>query len=411
MSVTVRRVAAWLLPAGLAAWLLPIGLAAYILYSTRDWHVPTGDGVPFGPTWAVIAAVGLAGWLWRVGRPSAVAVMAISAVVGMVLTDVTSFWSQGLRDWHLYLKAGTHFLEGGAVYIHALFLVRPDDLTNYPFLYPPLTLPVFALLSLPPRPVVDAAWLVLSGGAAVWALRRLGMGWAWVAVFLVWPPFEQGLYVGNVAIPLFALFVAAPVFGAGLILSALFKLYSGIATLWLPLERRWRDVAIGVGLVGAWFVLTLPVVGVDRWSEWITSLGLYRESQPLLPGSLVGLGPARVLPQWLAAVIGLAVLVLAMPGRGGPERLWRLGVATIAASPSLYSHGYVVAVPAILRLRAAVLWLVLGITSVEPGVQWFYALGLIVASWYIAAFRRESDQKPVPGDRGAALLHPVPRRA
>src|SRR6266540_2036864 len=276
--------------------------------------------------------------------------MAVSAAVGMVLTDVTSFWSQGLRDWHLYLKAGMHFLEGGPVYIHALFTMRPDDLTNYPFLYPPLTLPGFALLSLPPRPVVDAAWLALSAGAAVWALRRFGVGWAWVALFLVWPPFEQGLYVGNVAIPLFGLFVAAPVFGAGLILSALFKLYSGIAALWLLLERRWRDVVIGVG-----------------------------------------------------------VLVLALPGRGGLERLWRLGVATIATSPSLYSHGYVVAVPAILRLRAAALWLVMGITSVEPGVQWFYALGLIVASWYVPALRRESEPQAGPGDRGAALLHPLPR--
>jgi hypothetical protein len=352
--------------------------------------------------------VGLAGWWWRVGRPSAVAVMAASAVVGMVLTDVTTFWSQGLRDWHLYLKAGTNFLEGSAVYIHALFRVRPDDLTNYPFLYPPLTLPPFALLSLPPRPLVDAAWLALSGTAAVWALRRLGMGWAWVAVFLVWPPFLQGLYVGNVAIPLFALFVAAPVFGAGLILSAVFKLYSGIAALWLPLERRWRDVVIGVGLVAAWFLVTLPVVGVDRWSEWFTSLGLYRESQPLLPGSLIGFAPARVLPQWLAMAIGLGVLVLALPGRGGPERLWRLGVATIATSPSLYAHGYIVAVPAVLRLRAAVLWLVLGITAVEPGVQWFYALGLIVASWYVAALRRESEAANAPADRGAALLHPLP---
>jgi hypothetical protein len=401
-STAIRRAAAWLLPAA---------LGAYILYATRDWHVPAEGGVAFGPMWAILAAAGLGGWWWRVGRPSTVAVMAVSAVAGMVLTDVTSFWSQGLRDWHLYLKAGTHFLEGGAVYIHDLFTVRPDDLTNYPFLYPPLSLPAFALLSLPPRPIVDAAWLALSAGAAVWALRRLGMGWAWVAVFLAWPPFEQGLYVGNVAMPLFALFVAGPVFGAGLILTALFKLYSGIAALWLPLDRRWRDIAIGVGLVVAWFVLTLPIVGVDRWSEWLTSLGLYRESQPLLPGSLVGLAPARVLPQWVAVAIAVAVLVLALPGRGGAERLWRLGVATIAASPSLYSHGYAVAVPAILRLRAAVLWLVLGITSVEPGVQWFYALGLLVASWYVPALRRESEAVGAAGDRGDARLHPLPEPA
>jgi len=239
-------------------------------------------------------------------------------------------------------------------------------------------------------------------------LRRLGMGRAWVAVFLVWPPFEQGLYVGNVAIPLFALFVTGPILGAGLILTALFKLYSGIAALWLPLERRWRDIAIGIGLVGLWFLVTLPIVGVDRWSEWFTSLGLYRESQPIL-GSLVGLAPARILPQWVAVAIGIGVLVLALPGRGGAERLWRLGVATIAASPSLYSHGYAVAVPAILRLRAAVLWLVLGITAVEPGVQWFFALAVLVASWYVPALRRESE--PATGDRDAERLHPLSRAA
>ena len=398
-STTARRAAAWLLAAG---------LCAYIVIATRDWHLPTEGGVSFPPTWALVVAVGLLIWWWRAGRPTPVTVMAVAAVTGMLLTDVTSFWSQGLRDWHLYLKAGEHLLGGQPVYLDTLFTRRPDDLTNYPFLYPPPTLPLFALLSLPPRILADMAWLAFSIGAAAWAFRRLGVGWRWMLVFLVWPPFEQGIYVGNVAIPLFALFVAAPIFGAGLVVSAVFKLYSGVAVLWLPRERHWRDLAIGVGLVAAWALVTLPFVGIDRWAEWIRSLGLYRESQALLPGSLVGMGLARIVPDWAAIALGLLVVVLALRARG-EEGLWRLGVATVIAAPSLYSHGYVMAVPAILRLRTAVLWLVLGITSVEPGFQWFAALGIVIASWYVPALRREAEPggagnvTPIDDDR----LHPV----
>ncbi|MFI5226362.1 MAG: glycosyltransferase 87 family protein [Candidatus Limnocylindrales bacterium] len=377
------------------AWLLPIAFTAYVGVATRDWHVPAEGYAPFFPLWVGGSVIALAAW-WGLRRHlTALETLAIGVVVAMVLTDVTTFWTQGLRDLHLYVKAGSHFAAGQPVYLQSLLTVRPADLSDYPYLYPPPTLPLFAVLSYLPSVLVDVAWVAGSIAAAVWALRRMGLGPVAVVLFLAWPPLLQGLYVGNVAVPLFAVFVAGPIFGAGLVVSAMFKPYSGIAALWLPREGRWRDLALGLAIVAAWIVLTLPLVGLDRWSEWWSGIGLYRDSQPLLPVSLYGFGLGRSMPEVLTVAIGIVVVILALRARR-EEGLWGLGVATIVASPSLFSHGFLVAIPAILGLRTTVFWVVMAITSVEPGGKWFVAIGILIAAWYLPALRGATVRLTVP---------------
>src|SRR5918995_286723 len=74
-----------------------------------------------------------------IGRAlGAIETAAIIAVVAMVLTDVTSFWSQPLRDLALYVKAGDAFMAGAPVYARDPLAEVPTDLSNYPFLYPPV---------------------------------------------------------------------------------------------------------------------------------------------------------------------------------------------------------------------------------------------------------------------------------
>jgi hypothetical protein len=375
----------------LAGWPLAAALASYLLFATRDWNVPEPGALPFGPLWLAGTAAGL-GLRAGLRRPtSPVAAIAIGALVAMALTDVSYLATQGLRDLHLYLRAGERFAAGEPVYLDALFTRRPDDLADYPFLYPPPTLPLFALLAAVPRPIVDILWLVGSGLAAVATLRLFGIGWRWTAALLLWPPFFQGLQVGNVAVPLGLLFALGPWLGAGLVVAAVFKVYSGIAALWLVRERRLGAVAVGLAIVVGCSLLTLPLTGVDRWAEWWRGLELFRDSQPLLADYLYGFGLPRYVP--LVVAIGVAGVVVAMAVRArGVTGLARLGLATAVASPSLYAHGLIVALPAFLELRSTALWTVLAITSVAPGIAWWAAIALGVLGWRLPDLRRASDE-------------------
>jgi hypothetical protein len=123
--------------------------------------------------------------------------------------------------------------------------------------------------------------------------------------------------------------------------------------------------------------------------------------------TLYGFGLPRFVPLW-AFVALAAAAVLAALRVTGREGLARLGTATIVASPSLWGHGLLLAVPSMLDLRALWLWLAIGITSAPDGLQWWWAIGLIAASWFVPGLRR-----PAAATAGTAegdtdgLLHPL----
>jgi Glycosyltransferase family 87 len=400
------RTVAW----RLGEWLLPVVLGTYVLYATIDWEVPQPGGIRFGPLWLGVTLAAGIGWIAAGRRLGAIAMTALASIAAMVLTDITFIVGQNLRDLHLYLHAGRHFLDGEPVYLDRLFTVRPVDLSNFPFLYPPPTLPVFAILSLLPQLLVDVGWVAASIAAGVFLLRLIGIrGW-WTFVFLAWPPLFQGIEVGNVSIFAGLLFALAPWLGAGLVVAAVFKLYSGIAALWLVRERRALGLVTGIAVVVGAALVTLPLTGIDRWHEWLVGLDWYRASQPLLPGSLYGFGLARYLRFLPFVAVAVLVTVVALRSRGR-EGLARLGLATVVASPSLYAHGLMVAVPALLLLEARWMWLALGIMSVAPGIGWWAGIGLTVVAWVVPVLRRTGSA----GEEGVNVdddaLHPLRRGA
>jgi glycosyl transferase family 87 len=367
--------------------------------------VPYPGALPFGPLWVAATAALIALWVVTGRALTPVAAIALGVVAAMTLTDVSYLATQGLRDLHLYLRAGEQFLDGRPVYLDALFTSRPADLADYPFLYPPLTLPFFAALSRLPAPLVDLGWLAASIGAAVATLRLFGVRWTAVPVLLLWPPFFQGIQVGNVAVPLGLLFALAPWVGGGLVVAAIFKIYSGLAALWLVRERRTKELAAGLLIVAATAVLTLPLVGASLWADWWRGLDLFRQSQPLLADYLYGFGLPRYVPDWLAVAVAAVLAVVALRSRG-LEGLARLGLVTAVASPSLYAHGLIVALPAFLSLRSVWFWTALAITSVAPGIAWWAAILLAVAAWIVPALRRDSAARPLED-----VLHPLPAGA
>jgi hypothetical protein len=374
-------------------WLAVAALVVYILVAVYDWRLPSKDGTAFGPVWAVISAVVVVGLRMFRGRWQPVDALAACTAVAALLTDLAQFNGQLLRDLGIYLRAGEHFSSGTSVYLATVLTEAPIDKTTYPFLYPPPTLPFVAVLAALPGGLVEAGWLAGSAAVAVVGLRRIGLSWRWAVAALFWPPFFQGLYVGNVAVPAFALFVAAPWFGAGLVLAAAFKPYSGLAGLWLVREGRVRSIVVGGAILAGLAVATLPFVGLDAWRAWVDGLRLYAASQPGV-ATLVGLGLGAYLPGVLPLVAAVAALGWAWLGRG-LDGLARFGVATVVASPSLFSHGWLVALPAFLGLRPVALWLALGITSAAFGPGWWLAVVLVVAASVAPPLRRQ-DAGPWP---------------
>jgi hypothetical protein len=128
--------------------------------------------------------------------------------VAALLTDLVQFNGQLLRDLGIYLRAGEHFSAGAPVYLTTVLTEAPVDKTTYPYLYPPPSLPIAAVLAALPRVLVQVAWLTGSGAVVLAGLRLLGLSWRWALAALLWPPLFQGLYVGNVAVPAFTLFAA-----------------------------------------------------------------------------------------------------------------------------------------------------------------------------------------------------------
>ena len=398
-------------PAQVLGWLTVAILIVYILIATYDWRLPNKYGTSFGPVWAGISLVGVVVARLLRGRWEPVVMLAVGTAVASLLTDLVQFNGQFLRDLGIYLRAGEHFAAGAPVYLATILTEAPADKTTYPFLYPPPTLPILAVLAALPQRVVEAGWLIGSAAAAVAGLRLLGLSARWALATLLWTPFFQGLYVGNVAVPAFALFAAAPWFGAGLILAAVFKPYSGLAALWLIRERRFRPIVFGLAMLTVFALATLPLVGVEAWRAWIEGLRLYAESQPGLP-ALVGLGLGAYFPSPSPLIAGVAAVGWAWLARGRAG-LARFGMATVVASPSLFAHGFLVALPAFLELRPAVLWLALGITSVAPGLGWWLAIVLVVVASVIPSLRRSTggpwpaapgtDEAVVPMGRSATL--------
>ena len=336
---------------------------------------------------SVSLVLGAAAGIRRRERPSAVEVLVLVTLAWFVLSDLVLFQSVGLRDLRLDLRAGWFFDHGEALYLQGPLSVPPRDPTMLPFLYPPFSLPIFGFLSTLPFNLVAAGWLATSVAAAVAALRLFGLAWGWALLLLLWPAFAEGLYVGNVAVPAVLLFALGPWLGGALVLNGLLKLQSGIPALWLIRERRWRAVLAGVGSLAAICLLTLPLVGIQRWVEWVHGLQYYEQSQSAIHG-LYGFALPSMVPY--PVYIGLTLLAIgAALARSGRQGLARFGVATVVGSPSLFTHGFLVALPAFLSLRSLWLWVVLAFTATVLGPGWWAAIVVVAVGWFVPALRRE----------------------
>lgn len=321
-------------------------------------------------------------------RSTAMSVLVVAVVALFILFDLGVLKrGDALRDLRLYLAAGQRFAEGLEPYRLSPLPSLLADQSAYPFLYPPVSLPLFAVLAALPFAATSVIWIVLSVAGGIHALHLLGVRGAWFVVLALWPPFFEGLWAGNVAVPALALLAAGFTFGRLLVLGPLLKVQGAIPPIWLLRERRWRELTVGIAITAGICLFTLPLVGPEAWFHWIAGLRAFQGTQHDFPALYVFALP-RVVPYGVflaaaAAAVGWAVL------RGGTPGLARLGLASVVASPSLYRHGILAGLPAILALEPQLVWLVLGL----PLTYWGMWIAVFVTALAGTIRRREASRR------------------
>jgi hypothetical protein len=359
-------------------------------------------GVPFWLAWIVttaIAAAALLAWsraarpAWKPRLASPEMLLLAGIVASWVIYDIL-FWQQpnNLYDLNVYLGSAARWLDGGQPYMTTAVSSWPSGPQNDFFLYPPPLLPVFGLLARLPDMPVALGFTAAMVACAYKAYRFLGLSRAYSLVVLTFPPVMIGFESGNIASLTFLLFAAAVKSGGTLVVDGLFKVQTGIPALWLIRERRWRGVLAGAAVVLAIVLVTLPIVGLDSWRAWWDGLGYRAASQAEVP-ALYGFSYAKLLPGVVYSALCVAFLGLALIFRERPG-LAALGLASIFASPALWPHGFVFALPAVLMLESgAGVWLILGAGAFGPNM-WL----LFMAGWVAVLGARR-----MPADR----IHPL----
>ncbi len=269
-------------------------------------------------------------------------------------------------DIEIPLRAADRWLAGGEPYQAKAFITGSGS--NLPFLYPPLTLPLFAVLSVLPRTPVLWGSVGAMLVAAVVAARRLRIPWVWIPLVVLWPPFYEGIVHANLTILTFLAFVILVYRPSGspwravprdvsqpsesaLEIGALATVIGAVKVsqphAWLyVLHYRWRAAALGVIAVAAIVALTLPLTGTQLWLDWVDQLR--RASDPAW--TYGGFAMSRFVPPLVGLAVALVSLVAVwfVPRQdGGP---W-LGVLSTVGAVSLHAFGLLFLIPAMLMIR------------------------------------------------------------
>jgi hypothetical protein len=332
-------------------------------------------------------------------------VVVLATVATWVAYDLTNVLHAPMRDLHSYLVAAGAELAGHSAYLQGPITTLPNAYSD-PFVYPPMTLPLFEVLARLPLQIVEVAWLSTSAAAVFIGLRLIGVRGRWVVVLFACPIFAVGLSVGNVAAFGFVCFALGYRFAAALVIGGFFKPQAGIPAIWGLRERRYREIGLGIALLALLVIATIPLTGLAAWREWAVALGYFEQALDrygLRGASLTRYFPVLVVVLFSLAAIGLALL------RGGRNGLARFGLASIVASPTLYIHGFGPLLPGAMTLRPEIFWFVSAIVAwdvwgVLP-VSGGWVAVLIVAAALLHS-TEEDLRGPLDLTEEAADLHP-----
>jgi hypothetical protein len=307
-------------------------------------------------------------------------------------------------DLEIPLHAAERWLAGGEPYPPEAFKV--DVGPGLPFLYPPFVLPIVAPLTNLPRGLPLVVWtLILVAGGRL-AGMRLGLSPRVAAVALLWPPFFEGILGGNVQILLFAGFAVllyrdgqqldpadeertAAVDGVlGAFVGAL-KISQVHAWVYV-LRRRPPAAVVGLAVIVGLALMTLPLVGIDAWTHWISQAG--RSGDPTWPpiGAPLSIFVGQPVALVVSALSVAAVFVVPRRQAGA----W-IGILMLVGAPSLHMFGLLFLLPAMVSIRreVALAAAILIATYVSQAI-WIAILGV---GWTLMASARWPRLRARPG--------------
>ena len=169
-------------------------------------------------------------------------------------------------------------------------------------------------------------WIPFEVFVAIWRAVLLAL-LVWMAgpftIFVLFTiPVASEINAGNIQIMLAAAVVIGFRFPAAWAFVLLTKVTPGIGLLWFALRRRWRDLAIAVGVTAAVLAVSF-VAGPARWFEYLT----------LMTGSPAPSVAPYYLPLWVRLAPALAFIVLG----GWTGKRWPVVVGGTLALPVFYT--------------------------------------------------------------------------
>jgi hypothetical protein len=259
-------------------------------------------------------------------------------------------------DAALYHRAALAWLNGSDPWSASIDWTGP----TYHFSALPTAVLIFAATAWLPEAVVAAMWIGANVVAAVYLVRRIGLGWH----YLLFPPVAYSVLTGNPS-----LVVAALLLGGSPILDAVGGALKVYALVPILLLRRWRS-AVSFGVLVAMTVPFLPL-----WVDYASRVGVI--STRLHDEALGG---------YSAFALGWPVMVLTAVGLIAMYRRDREGAAWLtvpAAWPGSEVHWLTLAMPLLRRYG----WLAWILAVPVRGAAVLALLALVVVL-YPAPWRR-----------------------
>jgi hypothetical protein len=318
-------------------------------------------------------------------------------------------------DLEIPLRAAERWQAGQPPYLASAFTSPPG--ATQPFLYPPFTLPFFALLTGLPRAFVGTVAVAIMLLAAVAAGRRLRIPWLWMPLVIAWPPFAEAIFGANIQMLLFAAFIFLFFRAGGVPWRAPARdiadpgeseaLVGGLAVVvgaikvsqphpWVYVLRYRPRAAIGGALVMVAIVLaTLPLTGIDLWFDYLAQLRLAADPT----WDLGGFQLARFAPAGVGLIVAIACIVAVWFVPRERAAAW-IGVLSVVGALSLHIFGLLFLVPAMLliRIEAALLAAIFIATYSYEGA-W---AGILICVAGLLVAERAARTRPVAAEPAPA---------
>lgn len=472
-SLLLTLVLYGLLRTSLQPW-IAAGSATLLTLTMLAWHASRWPSLPFAGI-ATLAGLGLIVTLlgyrmvlsvwehwhtapapvrWQPVTPARSGIIWLCCLVLLAAYWGQSFWNQIYihpdltLDLGIYLKAGQEILAGRNPY--ATFGME-ELIIGVSFVYPPASLPLFALLALLEPSQAERFWLL--GNLVIYLIALLGIYAAlpgqasrWVLVALLglglgFAPFWEHVAIGQInslilmGMALFILGQRKRAYGwvgdLSLALVILIKLTPGLLLLWPLLRGDWLRIVRVAGLLLLLCLPSLAIFGMTPWQQFANIAPQLLVGTPRNPynqalvaqlvvltehasyGEQIALGLGRGFTLLLLASWALVAWRRRASAEDGVALAYGVAVVTLASSLIWYHHLVFLVIPlAWLGFAAPARWmrwaalLALGLMQITRWLE--FGLGLppwsVVGGYLLmlGALAIWQTQKPFPEGRAEA---------